>query len=90
MSRDSWMEASIAWGQANLNAYQALSSSSSAYQADSPHDEDSQSSSRQSSTPTYRDQIIYITNYTGKDIRQWCDQCQEWGLPHIHGRQRSN
>ena len=58
MSRDSWMEASIAWGQANLNAYQALSSSSSAYQADSPRDEDSQSSSRQSSTPTYRDQII--------------------------------
>lgn len=90
MSRDSWMEASIAWGQANLNAYQALSNSSSAYESDSQHDEDSESSSRRSSTPTYRDHIIYITNYTGEDIRQWCDQCQEWGLPHIHGRQRSN
>ncbi len=90
MSRDSWMEASIAWGQANLNAYQALSSSSSAYESDSQYDEDSKSSSRRSTTPTYRDHIIYITNYTGEDIRQWCDQCQEWGLPHIHGRQRSN
>ena len=33
MSRDSRIEASIAWGQANLNAYQAISNRSSAYQS---------------------------------------------------------
>lgn len=41
---------------------------------------------KQGKKPRYIDKKVYGPRYV--DVREWCEQCQEWDYPHVHGRIR--
>ena len=51
------------------------------------HDYTTPSSSSRSSDRTYIEKIEYAPDYTGQQVRVWCDKCKAYAYPHSHIKQ---
>ena len=81
------------WGNSNTGQYTTTTNGGQVFTgvtsngtagSSSSTSSSSSSSSKISSTSTSSDKIVYDPDYTGQNVKVWCEKCQKYMYPHKH------